>query len=151
WQAHRDGIFHSLAPVGALEEALAGRVALCSWRLERAARYETAVTAVGLEMLKEQLWSAQPASKLHGLLRDLEEEEGSHPPEAALAKALKKLDEKRDSVEGWEGTLRLFELLPGLADTAPVNGDDVYGLLVDVAGELPLAPDDHSDVEAEGF
>ena len=49
WQAHHAGILASLAPVGALEEALAERVALCSWRLRRVARYETAATAVGRE------------------------------------------------------------------------------------------------------
>src|SRR5262245_5821478 len=53
WQAHRDGIVAGLAPVGALEETFAERVALCSWRLRRVARYETAVTAVGLERVED--------------------------------------------------------------------------------------------------
>src|SRR5436190_1798954 len=53
WEAHRKGILDSLAPARALEEALAERVALCSWRLARVARYETAVTAVGLERIEE--------------------------------------------------------------------------------------------------
>src|SRR5262249_27751725 len=48
WEAHHKGILESLAPVGALEESLAERVALCSWRLQRVARYETAVTEAGL-------------------------------------------------------------------------------------------------------
>jgi hypothetical protein len=39
----------SLAPAGALEQELAGRVALSLWRLRRVAAFETAVTAAGLE------------------------------------------------------------------------------------------------------
>jgi hypothetical protein len=65
WEAHHTGILASLAPVEALEEALAERVALCSWRLQRVARYETAVTTVGLERIEEHFRpkeSAEPAA-----------------------------------------------------------------------------------------
>src|SRR5262245_23337762 len=55
WEAHRQGILASLVPAGALEEALAGRVALCLWRLRRVAQYETAVTAVGLDEVEEEV------------------------------------------------------------------------------------------------
>ena len=41
WVAHRDAIGASLAPVGALETALADRVAGILWRLGRVVRYET--------------------------------------------------------------------------------------------------------------
>ena len=41
WQRHRQAILESLAPEGGLEEALAERVALCSWRLNRVTAYET--------------------------------------------------------------------------------------------------------------
>ena len=51
WDTHRAGILKSLAPEGTLEEALAERVALCLWRLNRVHRYETAVTSVGLERI----------------------------------------------------------------------------------------------------
>jgi hypothetical protein len=40
WEAHRDGIIASLAPVGALEETLAERAALLLWRQARVARFE---------------------------------------------------------------------------------------------------------------
>src|SRR3990172_4020199 len=43
WQRHLEGIAANLAPEGALEEALAERVALCVWRLRRATHYETAM------------------------------------------------------------------------------------------------------------
>jgi hypothetical protein len=49
WQAHREGVLASLAPVGLLELTLAERVALLSWRLARVARYEAAGVAAGVE------------------------------------------------------------------------------------------------------
>jgi hypothetical protein len=42
WEAFRDGIVQSLAPVGTLEEELAESVALTRWRMRRVARFETA-------------------------------------------------------------------------------------------------------------
>jgi hypothetical protein len=41
WQRHREAILESLAPEGGMEEVLAERVALCSWRLNRIIAYET--------------------------------------------------------------------------------------------------------------
>ncbi len=42
WEEYRDGILAALAPVGALELALAERVAGCLWRLRRVTRAESA-------------------------------------------------------------------------------------------------------------
>jgi hypothetical protein len=41
WKSHREGIIDSLAPEGGMEQALAERVALCTWRLNRVTAYET--------------------------------------------------------------------------------------------------------------
>jgi len=41
WEAHREAIVGSLAPEGGMERALAERVALCSWRLNRVVLYES--------------------------------------------------------------------------------------------------------------
>lgn len=41
WKAHREAIIDSLVPVGGIEQALAERVALASWRLNRVVVYET--------------------------------------------------------------------------------------------------------------
>ncbi len=49
WAAHVAGMRDALAPVGALEEELADRVALLTWRLRRAARAETAIVAAQVE------------------------------------------------------------------------------------------------------
>jgi hypothetical protein len=43
WEAHRAGIVESLAPANYLEELLADRAAIATWRLQRATRYERAV------------------------------------------------------------------------------------------------------------
>src|SRR5918998_1514436 len=47
WEAHLDGTLASLAPVGHLETVLAERVALILWRMNRVARFEREITAVG--------------------------------------------------------------------------------------------------------
>jgi hypothetical protein len=138
WESHCDGIFKSLAPEGTLEEVLAERVALCFWRLNRVYRYETAITAVGLEYIEEQLRPRPPAVKMSfpGLEPD-EDNLDTLQPEEALGKTLKDLKEKRDTVEMWEGTHRLLEQLPELSDDAPVSGDDAYGVFEDLLGALP--------------
>jgi hypothetical protein len=41
WKGHRDSILKSLDPQNGMEQILAERVALCSWRLNRVAAYET--------------------------------------------------------------------------------------------------------------
>lgn len=45
WQAHHGAVLADLAPMGAIEEALADRVAVLLWRLGRVTRYETAELA----------------------------------------------------------------------------------------------------------
>jgi hypothetical protein len=147
WATHRAGILKSLAPEGTLEEALAEWVALCFWRLNRVHRYETAITAVGLERIEEQLHPRKPAVKIKfpGLESD-EEDLETLEPEVALGNILKELNEKQDTVELWKGTLRLLELLPKLSDNASVIGDDVYGVFEDLLGVLP---DEEEGVDIE--
>jgi hypothetical protein len=55
WQRHREAILESLAPEGGLEEALAERVALCSWRLNRVIAYETETITQEQEAVSEEL------------------------------------------------------------------------------------------------
>jgi hypothetical protein len=121
------GIVQSLAPADALESELAGRVALCLWRLRRVVAYETGVTAVGLDEAAEEAQRVRP---------DPFEKTGEDKPVAAwLQKARKDLENKREPVAMWEGSLTLQRDLPDLPDHAPVNGDDAYGLLSDVVVE----------------
>ncbi len=55
WEAHRAGLLASLAPEGHLEIALAERVALQLWRLQRVARYETESIALAQERVEDDL------------------------------------------------------------------------------------------------
>ena len=55
WEEHRDGILESLQPEGHLEEVLAERVALLSWRLHRVTRYETESIALFQEKAEVDL------------------------------------------------------------------------------------------------
>jgi hypothetical protein len=55
WEEHRDGVIESLSPVGHLEEVLAERMALLSWRLHRVIRYETESIALFQEKAEDDL------------------------------------------------------------------------------------------------
>jgi hypothetical protein len=55
WQRHHEAILESLAPEGGLEEALAERVALCSWRLNRVIAYETETITQEQEAVTEEV------------------------------------------------------------------------------------------------
>src|SRR5215469_4619909 len=55
WERHRDGIIRSLTPVGTLEEALAFRVALCLWRLQRVAVYESSTATAAIESVADEI------------------------------------------------------------------------------------------------
>ena len=54
WKSHRQAILDSLAPEGGIEQALAERAALCSWRLNRVAVYETERIAAEQERVVER-------------------------------------------------------------------------------------------------
>jgi hypothetical protein len=41
WESHQEAIVASLSPEGGMEQVLAERVALCSWRLNRVVLYES--------------------------------------------------------------------------------------------------------------
>src|SRR5215204_2472891 len=55
WEEHRDGVLESLSPEGHLENVLAERLALLSWRLHRVTRYERETIALSQERVEEDL------------------------------------------------------------------------------------------------
>jgi hypothetical protein len=55
WQRHREAILESLSPEGGMEEVLAERVALCSWRLNRVIAYETETITQEQEAVTEEV------------------------------------------------------------------------------------------------
>jgi hypothetical protein len=143
WQRHHDGVAHDLAPVGTLEQVLTSRVALCLWRLQRVAAYETTVTAAGLEEVDEQAEAGGDSdSQLHP---DWETDAGR------LEKLLGDVRKKRGDLDQWEGTLRLLDQLPELPDDAPVTGDNAEGALQDITSALPNAEEEDFDLDDQRF
>lgn len=55
WETHRKAILESLSPEGGMEQALAERVALSSWRLNRVVAYETEALALLQEKVEDDL------------------------------------------------------------------------------------------------
>ncbi|QDU22104.1 hypothetical protein [Urbifossiella limnaea] len=76
WEEHRAGVVASLAPVGALELALAERVALTLWRMRRVTRHEAGAlsAAVAGSAVPEPVEESPAAAFLHlkGYKRDPE-------------------------------------------------------------------------------
>jgi hypothetical protein len=142
WQEHEAGVVQSLAPAGALERELAARVALCLWRLRRVTRYETAVTAVGLDEVAEVVCQAGGRFAPPGQ---------PEPDPIRLHKALDDLATKRQGVDAWADSFRLMQALPGLSDDAHVDGGDAYGVLQDVLDAADNFEGDLPDLDDEGF
>jgi hypothetical protein len=111
WQAHRDGVVRALAPPGALEAELAGRVALCLWRLRRVTAFETGVVT----------------AQVHEALAGPPDAPGDRSP---LGKAREQLEEQRRKVAACERGLDLLRRLDDLPPDAPVAGGDAYGALL---------------------
>jgi hypothetical protein len=140
WEAHRSGVVRSLAPAGGLESELADRVALCLWRMRRVAAFETAASAARVEEVQE---AAEPLPSSSPFVSDRKADA------AAVEKARKAADDRRETVDIWEGSLRLHQDLSNLKDDAPLAGEDVNSLLDDVNAELP--GDEYMDTEAGAF
>jgi hypothetical protein len=108
WQQHHAGVLRELAPDGALGQALAERVALCLWRLRRAAASETAVTAAGLEEADER-----------PLVEPTFPPGTEHAEAKRLEKVLDEQEDRKETLAAWEDSCRLLEELEGMADDAP--------------------------------
>jgi hypothetical protein len=128
WEAHLAGIMLSLSPVGALETRLAERVALLLWRLDRVARYETAVTTIGLDEVDDEPALTDDDDPLASILdrhRDL------------LEKAEKDLKRDRTIVEELDVALEGARRLPGMADGDPLPYDTAFRLFESAYNDLP--------------
>jgi hypothetical protein len=123
WEAHRDGVLESLYPEGHLEEVLAERVALLTWRLHRVTRYETETIALSQEKLEDDLADKRRfSSYLVG---------PTHPEDVrgALQDALR--------------AQRLIKRFPKLPDDKSLSGPDAASILDLAWGQVD------EEVEAE--
>jgi hypothetical protein len=123
WEEHRDGILESLQPEGHLEEVLAERVALLSWRLNRVTRYETETIALSQEKLEDDLAEKRRFGSY--LLRP------THPEDVGGA------------LQDARRVQRLVKQFPNLPDDKRLSGPDAAGILDLVWGRID------EEVEAE--
>jgi hypothetical protein len=113
WECHLAGTLDSLAPEGHLETVLAERVALLSWRLHRATRYETETISLSQEAVEKDLAERRRYSAtIHGP----EDVRGVH--------------------ESAKKTQSLLKRLPGLADDKRLSPEDASSILGAVYGRL---------------
>lgn len=109
WEEHRSGVLESLSPEGHLEDVLAERVALMSWRLHRVTRYERETIALSQERVEEDL-----AKRMRF---DLYVSEPKHPEDARVI------------YECARKTQRLLNKLPTLPDDNRLSTEDATLIL----------------------
>jgi hypothetical protein len=115
WEEHRDGVLESLQPEGHLEEVLAERVALFSWRLNRVTRYETETITLSQEKLEDDLADRRRfGSYLVG---------PTHP------------EDVRSALQDARRTQRVLKQFPKLPDDKRLSGPDAAGVLDLVWGQ----------------
>ncbi len=116
WERHLIGTLESLSPDGHLETVLAERVALLSWRLHRAARYETETIALSQEAVEQDLAEKRRYSvSIAG---------GIHP------------EDVRGAYESAKKTQRILKKLPGLPDDKRISPEDASSVLWAVYSQL---------------
>jgi hypothetical protein len=153
WEEYRDAVLDDLAPVGALEEELADRVALLSWRLRRVASYEAGVVTRASDRAANRASGELEPDELTRLTR-----RADAPP--TLRDMATRVQWARDEVARYEHQARLFADLAAAADDTPLAGADALLLLRDVSDYLPQddtdddadpVPDPMTDPRAKRF
>ena len=128
WRAHRDAIIESLAPEGGMEEVLAERVALCSWRLNRVTVYETESIAQEQEGILEEVrkdrehtlrFATLHAREAKDIIAGTTLEELVDDPAQLSDHAIEVLSPPEVALEGVESARRHYESVAALFDAAP--------------------------------
>ena len=128
WKAHREAIVESLAPEGGMEQALAERVALCSWRLNRVAVFETESIAQEqegvLEEVREDRERALRFATLHarearGIIAGTTLEDLVDDPAQLSEYAIEMLAPPEVALEALETVRRHYESVLTVFDEAP--------------------------------
>jgi hypothetical protein len=137
WERHRDGVIRSLTPVGALEEALAFRVALCLWRMQRVAVYEAATTTAAIEATTHEIERHSIGDPIAVALS------ASAADFRKLDQAEKKLEKARILLKNAEADFAIVELLAaGADDDTLVDGGAAGNVMEDADLQLPRDEDD---------
>jgi hypothetical protein len=137
WERHRDGVIRSLAPVGTLEEALALRVALCLWRLQRVAVYEAVTTAAAIGATADDIERIDIGDPIPVLLLP------SVSDLRTLAQTEAELHKARTHLKDAKAELAVVELLAAGADDATlVDGCVAGNVIEDADNQVPRDEDD---------
>src|ERR671910_1620720 len=120
WEEYREGMLEDLAPTGALELALAERVALLSWRLHRVTRYETETIARSQESVIEDLRERRSSGFGYGY-----SSRGPAHPDDALA-----------APKEARRTERILKKFPDYPDDRKLSGSDASAVLWAVADRV---------------
>jgi len=121
WEGHRAAIMDALVPVGAMEDALAERIALLMWRLGRVARYETAMLAGSVADTERDY--------VHN-----EEQKQRYPNSRVYTYTPNTPEECRDAIRDATATARLLRRLDTRRGEERVAGVTV-GLMLHEAGK----------------
>jgi hypothetical protein len=128
WKTHREAIIESLAPVGGMEEALAERVALCTWRLNRVTVYETESIAQEQEGILEEVrkdrehtlrFASLHAREAKGIIAGTPLGELVDDPAQLSDYAIEMLSPPEVALEGAENARRHYETVLKVFDGAP--------------------------------
>jgi hypothetical protein len=114
WKDHLDGTLASLQPSGHLETVLVERIALILWRMNRVARFEREITAVGQERVVDDLVEKRRL--------DYRSTGPNHP------------DEVRAGLRDARRSLGVIAAMYRKPDTEPMTGEDAEIVLSAVGG-----------------
>jgi hypothetical protein len=154
WKAHREAVIGSLAPEDGMEEVLAERVALCTWRLNRCTAFETESIAQEQEGILEEVRKDREHTLRFAVLhaREAKEiiagttlEELVDDPAQLSDNAIELLSPPEVALEGVHNARRHYETVLTVFDAAP---DAAVGRL-DAAWLLEKAP--YCAVECAAF
>jgi hypothetical protein len=140
WDQFREVMVADLAPVGAVEEELADRVALLSWRLRRVSSYEAGVVTRASDRAASRVSGELEPDELTRLTR-----RSDAPP--TLKDVRTRVQWAHEEVARYERQARLFVDLAAAADDAPVAGEDALLLLRDVSDYLPASDDEDDELD----
>jgi hypothetical protein len=126
WEKHRDGVLKSIAPVGYLEELLAMRLAILSWRLWRVVRYEAEVSTAAIARTEADM--------------DQRNGDGSQKPEDPAG--------AREKVRNASVVIKTLQALSKLPDEKSLDTESAVTTLWALSRELP---DDRESLSVPGI
>lgn len=135
WEGHHAGIVAALAPIGAVETALADRVALLIWRLARVGRYETAMVGGSVADAERDYARA-------------EHERQRYEPGATYSHAANTPEDCREEIGDATANARLLRGLATRRDGGRIAGMTV-GLILHKAGQFAARHTDDAAFDPE--